>query len=238
MPSPTFNALSGIRVGHDFSTILAMSLLPALATLVSFYLEVMPHLIYFGSKALMILLPIWVWRKQGLDRAGILRQSGFTMPTGFVGLFSGLALGGIVVGGYYVLFAGSLDPAPIHAKLSSLGVMPHFWVAAVFICLWNSALEEWFWRGFVLERMQRSMSGTTAVLLSSLLFGVHHYFTLLAYFPTNLAAFFTFGTMVAGAVWGFMRLRGVSLVDCWISHVLADLAVVSVGWLLINQIVG
>lgn len=238
MPNSTINLLAAIRSGSDFGSILAMSLLPMLATLVSFYYEVMPHITYVGAKALMVMLPIWVWRRHGLDGDGILRRAGFTRTNGIAGIASGLVLGGIVLGAYYLFFAGNLDPAPIQAKLSSLGLAERFWVAGMFICLLNSGLEEWFWRGFILERMHQSMSAAKAIALSSLLFGAHHYFTLLPYFDAGLAAFFTCGTMAAGAVWAFMRIRGASLVDCWISHIMADLAIISVGWMLLRQVIG
>lgn len=220
---------------QHFSMIMAMALLPALGTLIAFYFEIIPYIIYFASKACMVLLPLWVWYKKGNNRSDILNHSGFKKTTTLYGFLSGLLLSVIVIVGYKVFFADNLDGTLLHTKLASLDILTNYWMVAVFICLWNSALEEWFWRGFIVERLHGSVSATMAIILSSVLFGVHHYITLIAYFPIHLAAFFSFGTIVAGAVWAYMRIRGLSLIDCWISHVMADLAVVSIGWIILQQ---
>lgn len=215
--------------------LLALGLFPAVATLFSFYLEIWPHGLYVTSKVGMIVLPVLVWSRRGGNLRSIMSLAGVRWTNGLTGVGTGLLLGGVVIASYFLFLDGVISPEPVRAKLESLNLVKHFWLVGLFISLWNSGLEEWFWRGFLLERMQSRYSAVMAIALNGLLFGVHHFFILMPYVQGELALFFTCATMVAGAAWAFMRSRGVSLLDCWISHVIADLAIVAVGWILLQQ---
>ena len=74
------------------------------------------------------------------------------------------------------------------------------------------------------------------LIAGGVLFGLHHIFALAPLFPWPLAAAFTVGTMLAGAVWSLMRIRGLSLWDCYVSHILADLAIMWIGWDLMQTV--
>ena len=66
------------------------------------------------------------------------------------------------------------------------------------------------------------------------MFGLHHVFAMLPLFPVGWVAVFTAGTMAAGAAWAWMRVRGWSIWDCYVSHILADLSIMWVGYELIR----
>jgi membrane protease YdiL (CAAX protease family) len=71
-------------------------------------------------------------------------------------------------------------------------------------------------------------------LYGGLLFGVHHVFALGSSFAPSLVVLGVAGAVVAGGAWTLLRLRGWSLWDLWLSHVIADLAVFLIGWDLIR----
>ena len=92
-------------------------------------------------------------------------------------------------------------------------------------------------RGFLLgELWARIPSPVGVVLVGGVLFGLHHIFALLGLFPWPLALLFMSGTMLAGAVWTWMRVRGLSIIDCYVSHILADLAIMWIGWDLMQSV--
>ncbi len=214
--------------------LLALACFPAYATYLTFFREIHPQTLYPLSKILMLLGPILVWRLQEAPGTGLRamsRLAGLRTTKGAAGFFSGLLLGATICGTYAFVFAGRLDPSGVLEKLSSLNLGGHYLEAALFIALANSALEEWFWRGFLYERSRRlGLAAVPAVVLNGLFFGLHHYFVLQSYFPGGTAVFLTAATMIAGAFWAFMRSRGASLVDCFLSHALADAAILAMGW--------
>ena len=220
--------VSRVSKGFPLFTILVFACLPALATWSSFYLEIFPFLLYPLSKAILFALPFIVWRLREKGwRAGFGRMA-IRLPT-WRGVASGAALSCVIYLAF-VLFFSDLDSSGIRHKLISLGILEHYWSVAFFILAINSAFEEWFWRGFLLDEFRIRVKQPAVIIgLGGLFFGFHHYFTLLPYFPLGLTLFFTFATMVAGGIWSMHRLQGWSLADCYVSHLCADLAVLCVG---------
>lgn len=208
---------------------------PALATWSSFTLQLWPQLLYPVSKVVLIVVPLLYWL--GTDRGwtAVAQRAGLFRSRGVVGLFSGVLFGGVIALAWGLLFQGQLSGNGIAEKLNSLNMLEHYWSVAIFIALANSLLEEWYWRGFVHDQLcQRSPSKLWIVGLGGIGFGLHHYFTLIVYFPLAVTLFFTFATMVAGGLWSLMRYKGVSLIDCYISHIVADFALLWIGWQLLG----
>ncbi len=225
--SELFPAVSSAKI-LPLPVLLIVACLPALATWSSFFLEIFPFLLYPLSKVILLILPFAVWRfreqawSAGMSRMGLGRPS-------WRGLASGALLGGVIWAAFVIFFA-DLDGDGIRHKLLSLGILDHYWSVSFFILAINSALEEWFWRGFLLDEFKNRVKQPAVIVgLGGLFFGFHHYFTLLPYFPLDLTIFFTFATMVAGALWSWHRLCGWSLADCYVSHLAADLAVLVIG---------
>jgi len=125
------------------------------------------------------------------------------------------------------------------AKVESLGLLEHYWIMALFISLLHSLFEEYYWRAFLLSELRSWIPGTLLLcLLSGAVFGLHHIFAMLSLFSWPLVLLCVLGTMFAGGIWSWMRLRGYSIWDCYISHVLADLAVMGIGYHLILRATG
>lgn len=208
---------------------------PALATWSSFTLQWWPHLLYPLSKVALLVVPVIYWCRGGCSLSSLCRRAGISRSRGVIGVLSGLVFGAIIWGAWLFCFKGQLNGELIANKLTSLNLLEHYWSVAIFIALANSLLEEWFWRGFVYDQLnQHRFSPVALVALSGLGFGLHHYFTLIVYFPLSVTLFFTFITMVAGGAWSLMRLKGVSLIDCYISHLVADFALLWIGWQLLG----
>lgn len=214
------------------SILLLLSILPALTTWSAFYLEVWPYIIYPLAKISLLFLPFAVWRLAGHRWLAGLPDMGLGPPSRR-GVVSGLLLSVLIVGAFFLL-AAHLDGSAIRQKLESLAILDFYWTAAFFILAVNSALEEWYWRGFLLAEWRNHVKQPAVVIAGGgLFFGFHHFFTLLPYFPLALALLFTGATMLAGALWSRQRLQGWSLLDCYLSHLVADLTIIMVGAILV-----
>lgn len=211
-------------------------LVPLLQTTVSIYWEWHTAITYPGLKAAMLIIPIVVWlrlRRRGVD---LKDRIGWKRTNMRSGLWVGGLMSAAIVIGYYAALRKMIDPAPLVTKLRTLGVVEYYWIMAVFISLWNSLLEEYYWRAFIIGEL-RSWVQSIPVLcvLGGGLFGLHHLFILLPLFEWPLVLLCMVGIMTAGGVWSWMRLRGGSILDCYISHVLVDLSIMWVGYDLVRS---
>ena len=143
----------------------------------------------------------------------------------------GAILSGIILGGYYGLFRSMVEPERLVEKVEKLGIINYYWVMAVFVSLGNALFEEYYWRGFLVSEWgERLRSRWLLVLVAGGLFGLHHIFALAWLGEWWLAALAVGATMVAGGTWAYLRASGRSIVDCYVSHLLADFAIMWVGW--------
>ena len=209
-------------------------LLPAIQTAVSVHWQWQTAISYPVFKVLMVCGPILVWLGLGYSGSEIKQAVGLKSSNMLLGLGVGVLMAGVIVGGYYLVLRRVIEPAGILAKVESLGLLKYYWVMAVFISLIHSLFEEYYWRGFILSGLSNWVSKRSAlVLISGAIFGIHHIFAMLDMFELMWVVFCVSGTVLAGMIWSWMRLRGKSIWDCYVSHVFADLAVMWVGYDLI-----
>jgi len=215
----------------------ACCLLPAVQTLVAVQLQWMTAITYPALKAVMVLAPVAIWRWARLGRVEVLGRIGVQRTRLWLGVLVGAAMAGAILTMYYAIFRSRVDcVAPLLIdKLNSLGLREHYWSMVVVISLANSALEEYYWRGFILSELLGRVGRAEACLIAGGLFGLHHVFAVLCLSNVWLIALGVACTVAAGLVWAWMRAGGASLIDCYVSHVMADLAALWVGWDLISR---
>ncbi len=226
------NDLAGSRK-LPLALLAACCLLPAFQTFVAVTLEFFPAVTYPVMKGLMIVGPVLVWRWARLGRAGTLGRIGMRKAWPVAGVAVGVVMAGLIFAFYYGVLrsrVGGYGPM-LADKLDSLGIREHYWTMVVVISFANSALEEYYWRGFILgELLDRLDSRAMACVVAGGLFGLHHIFAVLFLGNVWLIAAGVLMTVVAGVVWNWMRAHGASLLDCYVSHIMADLAALWVGW--------
>jgi membrane protease YdiL (CAAX protease family) len=97
----------------------------------------------------------------------------------------------------------------------------------------NSLMEEFVYRWFVTSQCERLMSKTAAVIASALVFTAHHVVALSTYLEPGLVALASLGVFAGGALWSALYSRYRSIWPGWVSHVLADIAIFAVGWVVL-----
>ena len=106
-------------------------------------------------------------------------------------------------------------------------------LAALYLMLINSLLEEYVWRWFVYRQCETVMGGVPAVIISALLFTLHHVIALKAQMPWMPTILASAGIFIGGCAWSWLYRRYRSIWPGYFSHVLADAAVLGIGWMLI-----
>lgn len=122
---------------------------------------------------------------------------------------------------------------PIQEKAELLGFAKHFLLFAVFISVFHSALEEYYWRGFVFGKLREKMGIGCSHIVAALAFAAHHLVVTWQFFPPVLAIFLAFCVAVGGLLWTLLYQKQGSLVGCWLSHLCVDVLLMVVGYQLI-----
>ena len=222
--------------GLQYSDILliVLALVPATTVFCAFVLRILVEGSYFVGKVIFFSAPVvWVlvdrWTfKELIDRWGLR----FQRRDLYWGIGSGLFISLLIIAGYGFYFRKVLDAEGIIATLPPL-LIHNFWISALGVSFLNSLAEEYFWRAFLLERTAQRTGWKIAVFLNGLLFGLHHIILLACFFPFAPALLFALGTSCGGWIWSIMRMKGLSIWSCYLSHILADLAVMIVGYIML-----
>ena len=172
-----------------------------------------------------------------------------------LGLFLGLIMSVVIIAAYWFVGQRYLNITEIRTQAKAIGIIKIniYFLAVMYWSFINSFIEECVWRGFV---YRHSVAGKwvpalrvavgqcriwqpklIAIITSALFFTLHHIIALFFYLQNPLLAIISsFGVFTAGVVWSFCYQKS-GFWACYISHILADLAIGFVGWhLLFSQL--
>ena len=214
--------------------------LPSLVTLIYFVLladaaPVIQHAAWIVTKTVQFGFPLfWVLAMQ--------RQRIRLHWPSKKGLLEGLAFGLVVLVSMMALYHGWLRPegyldAPgeaIRQKVGSMG-MGSLWSYVFLASLYSlvhSFAEEYYFRWFVFGQLKRLAPVGVAIAVSGLAFMAHHVIVLATYFGWLSPATWLFSAAVAigGAYWAWLYHRSGSLYGPWLSHLVVDVAIFTLGY--------
>lgn len=223
----------------SLAPVLAAALFPTFATWL--YFVVLPGSrwmmpVYALCKIAQFAFPlVWVL---GVERS---RPALWKGPSR-VGLLGGLLSGLGITAFLLLVWEGFLTGSPLAAraaeaataKLAGFGIetLGGYLLLAVFYSVLHSLLEEYYWRWFVFGHLRRSISVTAAAVLSSLGFMSHHVLVVGEFTGSYGASTWFFASTIAvgGLVWAWLYHRSRSLYGPWLSHALADAALLWIGY--------
>ena len=142
----------------------------------------------------------------------------------------------VIILGMYAIFHFTLDVELMREEIGSTGLLDLrlYIVGMIFWISTNSLIEELVFRQFIGDRLlELTGKKNLTVFLSALIFTSHHTVILSYYFSPLQNAVASLGIFLAGATWSILWLRHRSLMVCWISHAIADIAVFGLGYLIL-----
>ena len=187
------------------------------------------NIIYTLTKILIILWPLyWVFRRDKIKQITNRKQSII------YGLIFGLAVSALIFIIFNIFFEYFLQSsADITKKARDLDILNHYILFSLFLSITHSALEEYYWRWFIFKGLQTKLQPLLAAIISSLAFSLHHFIVLSQFFNIWITILFGIVVGVGGLFWCLIYHKTKSIIGSWIAHILVDLAVMTVGYILI-----
>lgn len=148
---------------------------------------------------------------------------------------SGIVISLAIVAGYFIIGRTLLVPAEVRSALKpeALHQLPVFIGAAIYWITINSLLEEYVYRWFIFRKAEVLAGGWAAVVISALIFVIHHTIALVHYVEPLVTILSSIGIFIGGAIWSALYLKYRSIWIPWLSHAIVDIAVFGVaGWII------
>jgi membrane protease YdiL (CAAX protease family) len=121
----------------------------------------------------------------------------------------------------------------IRAKVESFGVLGHYWLFGGLISTLHALLEEYYWRWFVYGQLRRLLPSAWAHGVAGAAFALHHIVITSVYFGPAWGVPLGAAVGVGGVIWSSIYERQGTLAGAWLSHILVDLGLFTIGYRLI-----
>lgn len=157
------------------------------------------------------------------------------------GLGTALAIGAgvfaVILGCFFALrgvvdFSGVVVALSGDTGLSAGNFLPR----ALYISIVNSLLEEFFFRGFAYLALRGCLPERAACLFSAFAFALYHVAMLIGWFSPAIFLLVMFGLAAGGVIFNLLDRRAGNIYTSWITHICANLAINTVGLILLGMI--
>ena len=112
----------------------------------------------------------------------------------------------------------------------------NFVYVSLYISFVNSFLEELFFRGFMFLSLAKSGSRRFAYLISSLAFSLYHVAIISAWFNIWIFILIIVGLMFVGYIFNYITEKLDSFLASWVVHIFANLAINTIGFMMLGII--
>jgi membrane protease YdiL (CAAX protease family) len=121
----------------------------------------------------------------------------------------------------------------IRNKAAELGILQYYSAYALVISLVNSLVEEYYWRWFLYGHLRGLIRTHWAHILAGIAFASHHTVVTTHYFGVGWGLVFGACVGVGGIIWSMMYEIHKTILGAWVSHLIVDLALFSIGHMLL-----
>jgi membrane protease YdiL (CAAX protease family) len=149
-----------------------------------------------------------------------------------LGILSGLAIVVLLLGVMQTPLGEEIarNSENIRRKAQELGFLRYYWPFGLFLSLVNSLIEEYYWRWFTFGHLREVVNTLGAHVLAGVAFASHHVVVASQFFPGFWGLALGGCVGVAGVLWSVMYQKQKTLVGAWLSHLIADLGVMGIGY--------
>lgn len=190
---------------------------------VLFFIELsapIPYIYQVGLKVVLFLLPVF-WVGVGFFEKPDLRKTKLS-------IWLGIAVLVLILAAYWVL-RGFIDLEKIERMLAERQRITReiYIFVAIYAILGNSILEEVFFRGIVVQKLNYR-----PWVISSALFSFYHLTIFISWFSWWVLLIALVSLFVGGLLFCWLNGARRSIWNSWLMHVFADIAIFSIGFLI------
>lgn len=155
----------------------------------------------------------------------------------YLGILFG-ALSFLIILAAYFILENYIDVEGILSEMGSKSkITPgNFVFVGIYITFGNSFIEELFFRGFIFLEVYRMGFRKTAYIFSSILFGLYHIAIFQTWFNAGLIGLAMLGLITIGLIFSWLNTRSENILNSYLVHILADIAIILVGLRLFNMV--
>lgn len=184
---------------------------------------------YIITKLIMILFPLVVFRYFFSNPPAFISPKNI-MRTILTGLGTGLIMSVFILllmKTPLFLILASATPE-IKMKIASFGLENVFILFSLVLSVVHSMFEEYYWRWFVFGSLFSRLRLPWAIILASAAFTAHHVVILSQIFSVLWMILGGISVFAAGVIWCLHYHNQHSILGAWISHVLVDLCLMGI----------
>ena len=154
-----------------------------------------------------------------------------------IALGLGVAVYGIILGGYF-LINPLLDINAIALQLTADGGVSadNFLWISLYICLINSLLEEFLFRGFAFLTLKKLSNRPFAYIFSALIFAAYHFGMFAGSYAPLIWVLAMAALFIAGCALNFLNEKSGTIYPSWLVHMFANLGINTVGYIIFGMI--
>lgn len=180
-----------------------------------------------------LLLPLFYFGWNKKERPLLKRLFCINGKTMVQAVLLGLLVYGVIVGGYFCT-KSFVDFSQVTGTLQEKhGITgENFIFVSLYISLVNSFLEEFFFRGFAFLSLKPYIGRKMAYVFSPALFAFYHGGMLAGMFSWWIYLALLTGLFVGGCIFNYLNEKSESLYPSWITHMFANFAINTVGFIL------
>lgn len=144
-------------------------------------------------------------------------------------LITGFIIYGLIIIGYLIL-RNHIDFSNIGNELSKIGVTKNnFIFVGLYIPLVNAFLEEFFFRGIILNGLELKIESKYASILSALLFANYHVLIISGWSGIYITIGAIIGLFFVGLFFNYIVKKTKSIIPTYLIHMFANLAINTVA---------
>lgn len=214
--------------------LLSLIIFPPIIILLS--RQFLPNNYFFSSLyKLVFLSPIIfaMWSEKKKFKQSLTENFHFTVFKKNIGKLTllGIFLASLYLASFFI-FKNFLDLATITERLKTLINInfTNLIFIGLYIIILNSVLEEYFWRGFLFNKLKNLIKPWQAYLITSLAFSFHHVMFYYNWFNLGFFLLVTFGLTAYALIVNYVFHKYSDLFSCWYVHIFADVAQIFIAF--------
>ena len=150
-----------------------------------------------------------------------------------ISLLVGIVVFLIIIGAYFLL--GNLfDLSNITSSLTNdIGVsLDNFIYVSIYITIFNSFLEEFFFRGFAFLTLKKYSNLKFSFIFSAITFALYHVAMMITWISIPLLIMTIIGLFIGGLIFNYFNYKYNNLYPSWFIHMFANIAINTIGFIL------